>query len=106
MGHILRAGILCSFYLDFNEEDWVYEDAELGDVQIFPIWGIDAREENKLVLGYHVFGGLMIPFARRITLDVQFKYNKAEGEFKDSFEGFEPFDLGGYQISLGINYWF
>jgi opacity protein-like surface antigen len=95
--------------VDFTDE-WSYEDPDLGEVPIFGVWSTDAREENKIAFGYHVFGGFMMPFARRITLDVQFKYNVATGKFSDDpmsgFEGFEPFDLGGYQISVGINYWF
>ena len=95
--------------VDFDDE-WFYEDPDLGDVAIYPIWATDAREENRIAFGFHVFGGIMIPFARRITLDVQFKYNLAKGNFSDDpvtgFVGFDPFDLGGYQISAGINYWF
>lgn len=95
--------------VDFDDE-WYYEDPDLGDVAIYPIWNTDARAENRIAFGYHVFGGIMIPFARRITLDVEFKYNVAKGNFSDDpesgFQGFEAFDLGGYQISAGINYWF
>ncbi len=95
--------------IDFSDE-WFYEDPDIGDVSIYPIYSIDAREENKLAIGYHAFGGIMIPFARRITLDAQFKINVAKGKFSDDaasgFEGFDPFDLSGYQVSLGINYWF
>jgi opacity protein-like surface antigen len=97
--------------VDFSEEI-PFIDAETGEdlppgYIVFPI---DARAENRIAFGYHVFGGIMIPFARRMTLDVQFKYNAAKGNFSDDpgsgFEGFEAFDLGGYQISAGINYWF
>lgn len=95
--------------IDFSEE-WYYEDPDVGDVPIYPIWSVDAREENRLAIGYHVFGGIMMPIARRITLDIEFKFNAAKGNFSEDsltgFEGFEPFDLGGYQISAGINYWF
>jgi hypothetical protein len=27
-------------------------------------------------------------------------------DFKEAFLGFDPFDIGGYQISIGMNYWF
>jgi hypothetical protein len=48
----------------------------------------------------------MVPFTRRMTFEVEFKYNRAQGELKRAFEGFEPFDLSAYQVSLGLNYWF
>jgi hypothetical protein len=48
----------------------------------------------------------MVPFTKRMTFEVEFKYNRAQGELKEAFEGFEPFDLSAYQISLGMNYWF
>ncbi len=92
--------------VDFNDEYWDIDE----NIPVYPIYNTDARAENRIAFGYHVFGGIMIPFARRITLDVQFKYNVAKGNFSDDpgsgFEGFEAFDLGAYQISAGINYWF
>ncbi len=48
----------------------------------------------------------MVPFTKRMTFEVEFKYNVARGELKEAFEGFEPFDLSAYQITLGMNYWF
>jgi len=30
----------------------------------------------------------------------------AKGNLTEAFEGFEPFDLTGYVITLGLNYWF
>ncbi|GAH64391.1 unnamed protein product, partial [marine sediment metagenome] len=62
--------------------------------------------------GYHAFGGIMVPFTKRMTFELEFKYNVARGELKEAFGGeeigekFEPFDLSAYQISLGMNYWF
>jgi opacity protein-like surface antigen len=91
--------------IDFNDI-WYYEDPDYGDVEIYSIWPTDAREENKITFGYHVFGGLMFPVGNRVTLDIEFKYNNAKGTFSDAFEGFERFDLSGMQISLGLNYWF
>lgn len=88
--------------IDFSDE-W-YDVTE--GVTIYPIYLTDAREENKVKVGYHVFGGIMIPVAQRISLEAEFKYNKATGTFTDAFQGFDPFDLGGYTVSLGLNYWF
>ncbi|MFQ6037205.1 MAG: hypothetical protein ACE5LV_01165 [Candidatus Aminicenantales bacterium] len=79
-----------------------FTDGTIG----YPVYLTDAREENKFKVGFHGFGGLMIPVANRISFEAEFKVNMASGELTDAFEGFEPFDLSGYQISLGLNYWF
>jgi opacity protein-like surface antigen len=97
--------------IDFSDP-WVYTDPDYGDVDIYPIYSVDAREgENfpKLTYGFQLFGGAMVPIGNRLTLDAEFKYSHATGKLKDAFQGFEPnnlFDLGGYQVSIGINYWF
>lgn len=88
--------------IDFSDP-WYDLDEE---VEIYPIYPTDAREENKISIGYNVFGGIMVPVANRISLEAEFKYNKAQGNLTDAFEGFEPFDLSGYQITIGLNYWF
>jgi len=101
--------------LDFAE-DWYYNELTeeihsdnpdfSEDISIYPVDRVDAWESNRISFGYHAFGGIMVPFTRRMTFEVEFKYNRAQGELKEAFEGFEPFDLSAYQISLGMNYWF
>jgi len=93
---------LRGYLIDFSDE-WL---DTVEDVTIYPIYSVDAREDNRISVGWHAFGGIMFPVARRMTLEVEFKYNNVKGELKEGFEGFEPFDLSGYQISLGLNYWF
>ena len=88
--------------VDFGEV-WVYVP---DGIDIYPITTVDAWENNRISFGYHAFGGIMVPFTKRMTFEVEFKYNRAQGELKEAFEGFEPFDLSAYQISLGLNYWF
>ncbi len=89
---------------DAGEE---FLDASLDEIVIgYPTYSVDAREENKISFGYHIFGGVMLPIANRISLDAEVKYNRATGIFKDGFVGFDPFDLGGLTIYVGINYWF
>jgi opacity protein-like surface antigen len=88
--------------VDFSDEWW---DEEF-EVAVYPIRDWDAREENKLKIGFHGFAGIMIPLANRISLEAEFKYNSVKAEFTEAFQGFEPFDLSGYQISIGMNYWF
>jgi len=97
--------------IDFADDTWVYEDPDYGDVQIYPIYEANAREETQLSVGYHAFAGLMIPFARRVAFEAEFKYHFGKGKLDkghedDAFRGFNEFDLSGYQISIGINYWF
>jgi len=92
--------------IDFADE-W-YDPVE--DVDVYPIYYTDARQDSKFAFGYHVLGGAMVPIGNRISVEGEFKYNIVKGTFSDDeysgFEGFEPFDLSGYQISIGINYWF
>jgi hypothetical protein len=85
-----------------------YIDYETGDpVMGFAVFTGQSRETSKLSIGYHAFGGFMYAFANRITLEAEFKYNFAEGKVESkSFRDIGPFDLSGYQISLGINYWY
>ncbi len=87
--------------IDFDDV-WVYVP---DDIDIYPIISVDVWENSRVSFGYHAFGGVMVPFTKRMTFEVEFKYNRAQGELKD-FQGFEPFDLSAYQISLGLNYWF
>ncbi|MCK4363524.1 MAG: hypothetical protein KAW85_01870, partial [Candidatus Aminicenantes bacterium] len=90
---------------DMVDFDDVWEYVPDG-IDIYPITTVDAWESNRISFGYHAFGGIMVPFTKRMTFEVEFKYNVARGELKEAFEGFEPFDLSAYQISLGMNYWF
>ncbi|GAI19158.1 unnamed protein product, partial [marine sediment metagenome] len=90
------------------DDVWVYVP---DGIDIYPITTVDAWENNRVSFGYHAFGGVMVPFTKRMTFEVEFKYNVAKGNFRTdpdriAFEGFEPFDLSAYQITLGMNYWF
>jgi hypothetical protein len=91
--------------IDFQDE-WVYEDPDLGDVPIYGIVSTDAREENRFAVGFHGFAGIMIPFASRLAFEAEVKYQYGKGALKDAFQDFDDFDLSGFQISLGLNYWF
>ena len=92
--------------IDFSDPVEFY-DTSLDEYVIgYPVYITDAREENKIKLGYHALGGVMFPIANRISIEGEFKYNFLKGNFSESFLGFEAFDLSGYQISIGLNYWF
>jgi hypothetical protein len=92
--------------IDFSDE---WYDVNEG-VIIYPIYQVDAREESKFALGFHGFGGVMVPIGRRISLAGEFRYNAAKGEFSEDeyagFAGFQAFDLSGYSVSVALNYWF
>ena len=93
--------------IDFGDE-YFYEDPGYGDIPVYPIYQVDAMEGRnfgKVAFGVQAFGGLMYPVANRLTLDLEFKASFAKGKMTQ-FEGFAPLDLGSYQVSLGINYWF
>ena len=94
--------------IDFNDE-YVYESSTGYDLPVYPVYAVDAREgENfgKVTFGYHVLGGIMLPVGRGLTLDIGAKYNVAKGRMTEAFEGFDRFDLGGFQFSVGMNYRF
>ena len=80
------------------------------DIAIYPVYIADLQETNRFTIGYHAFAGIMLPIAQRFTFEVEFKYNYAKGNFKKGddavFIGYEAFDMSGYQVSLGLNYWF
>jgi len=92
--------------VDFSDTSWVYDDPNLGEVQIYPIFPIQARAESRFNVGFHGFAGFMIPVARQLAIEAEFKYSYGKGGLGSAFAGFEDFDLSGYQISLGANYWF
>lgn len=103
---------LQGYIIDFSpgaEEE--FYDPNIDEYVIgFPIEAADLREENKVKVGFHALGGIMFPIANRISIEAEFKFNFVEGELgKDpyqGFQGFERFDLSGYQLTIGLNYWF
>lgn len=93
--------------IDFSDE-YVFEDSDGFSVPVYPIYSVDVLEGKsfgKIGFGYHLLGGLMYPIGNRLTVEGEFKYNKATGKMSE-FQGFAPLDIGGFQISLGFNYWF
>jgi hypothetical protein len=92
--------------IDFSypEEWW---DPDLEEVRTrYYVDPTDIRVESKFAIGFHGFVGVMVPVANRISVEGEFKFNYASGNLDPHFQGFENFDLGGYQVTIGINYWF
>lgn len=92
--------------IDFSDSELFHDFNINQDVIGYYVYQTDAREENKITLGFHGFGGIMIPVGNRISIDISFKYIIVKGRFTEAFQGFENFDLSGSQGSIGINYWF
>ncbi len=96
--------------VDFTDE-WIYTDPDLGEVPIYGISLTNARQDTRVALGYHAFAGLMVPIGDRVTLTAEARYHSAKGKFggndeRNAFLDFEDFDLGGYALTAGLNYWF
>jgi len=91
--------------IDFTDA-WVYSDPDYGDVTIYGVYPVDAREGTKLALGYYLAAGAEYVVGNRITLQAEVKYFSAKGKLTEFFEGFEPFDLSALFVSIGLNYWF
>lgn len=95
--------------IDFSDV-WEYTDLDpaIGKVEVYKInqADLDERRGNtKFSFGYHAFAGLMFPVGNRLTIDGQVKYSILKVKL-ERFEGFEDFDLSGYQLTIGLNYWF
>ncbi|HOI45465.1 MAG TPA: hypothetical protein PLX50_07625 [Candidatus Aminicenantes bacterium] len=104
VGLYIYSASLRGLVIDFSDP-WIYDDEDLGEVDIFPVFQSYVRE-TRVAFGYHAFGGFMIPIGSRMTIDLEARYNFAKGSFKDDFQDFGTFDLSGPVFSAGINYWF
>ncbi|HEX9901744.1 MAG TPA: outer membrane beta-barrel protein [Acidobacteriota bacterium] len=96
--------------IDFSDV-WIYEDPDYGDVDIYGVYPVSARQDTKIDLGYYLAGGFQYVVGNKITLQVEVKYFSGKGTWSkaplfEGFEDFEPFDLSSLYISLGLNYWF
>ena len=92
--------------IDFNAGEEFIDTNTNATVIGFPIFPVDAREENKIKFGFHGMAGIMVPIANRVSIEGQVKYYMLTAPFKDGFVGFDPFDLTALVISIGLNYWF
>ena len=90
--------------VDFADP-FVYTDPELGDVDVYPVVPVIAHE-TATTFGWHAFGGIQVPVGYRVTIDAEARYHSAKATFHNLFEGFEPFELGGWAFSAGLSYWF
>lgn len=95
--------------VDFSQPELVNDanHPELGDFDIFPVVGANAHE-TRVVLGGHVFAGIMFPIGYRLTLEGEARYHFAQTTFREAFPppDYGKFDLSGLSLSIGLNYWF
>ncbi|MDD8020840.1 MAG: outer membrane beta-barrel protein [Acidobacteriota bacterium] len=91
--------------IDFSDP-YIYTDPELGEITVYPVYYTYASESKRISIGPNVFAGVMIPLGKQVTLDLNFRYQFLKPAFNDAFVGFESFDLSGYSLVAGINYWF
>ena len=92
--------------IDFSDPQEFYDQGLEEVVTGYPVYPTDVRVESKFTVGFHGVVGIMVPVANRISIEGEFKFNYASGNLDPHFQGFENFDLSGYQATIGINYWF
>ena len=69
------------------------------DFSIFP----DVFESSGWSPSAHVFGGTDIKLNRRLYLNIEARYEWADGDLDAQWIGFDPIDLSGLRIGTGIN---
>lgn len=92
--------------IDFSDPVLFWDPEIEEEVIGYPVYPTDIRVESKFSIGFHGFVGVMVPVANKISVEGEFKFNYASGNLDPHFQGFENFDLSGYQVTIGINYWF
>lgn len=100
--------------IDFGNLEWVYDDPELGEIQIFPLLEGEDPEFPYTIFGKekgaqfssHAFAGFEFPVSYRVTFLAEARYYFAKTLISPGFEGFDEFDLGGLAITAGFNFWF
>jgi hypothetical protein len=70
------------------------------------VYAEESEGLGRVSFGWQAFGGLMIPFGTRMTADVGVQYFSCPAELVNAFRDFDPMDIGGFQIFVGLNYWF
>jgi len=86
-------------------DPWIYTDPDLGDIDIFPVEGLSARE-SEMAFGWHAFGGFQVPIGYRATIEAEARYHAAKVRFDNMFVDFDDFEVGGLALTLGLSYWF
>jgi opacity protein-like surface antigen len=86
-------------------DPWIYTDPDLGDIDIYPVEALSARE-TATSFGWHAFAGFQVPIGYRATVEAEARYHSAKARFNDLFVDFDDFEVGGLALTVGLSYWF
>jgi len=92
-------------WFDFRDERTYHDEDSNEDVSGYLI-EYEVQSENKVTIGWHLLGGVMLPIGKKLTFDLELKHYFAEGKFSEFFSNFGSFDISGFQIFIGLNYVF
>jgi hypothetical protein len=54
----------------------------------------------------HVFGGTDVQIFSRMLLSVEARYAWSKADLEQDFIDFEPIDLGGFKVGVGVHFVF
>ena len=85
-----------------------YEFHQTGDFVDFLDLSVftDTFRSSGWTPSAHVFGGVDVKVSRRLFLTGEGRYLWSRAELGRDFSGFEPLDLTGFKVTVGINYIF
>ncbi len=85
-----------------------YEFHQTGDFVDFLDLSVfsDTFQSNGWAPSAHVFAGVDVKLARRVFLTGEGRYLWAQTELGTDFSSFQPIDLTGFKLTVGINYLF
>ena len=85
-----------------------YEFHQTGDFVDFLDLSVfsDTFQSNGWAPSAHVFAGVDVKLARRVFLTGEGRYLWSQAELGPDFSSFQPIDLTGFKLTVGINYLF
>jgi opacity protein-like surface antigen len=98
----LGGGIGATYYELKQEGDFVDKGDPnvMGDETIFT----DVFVSDGWGFSQHVFLGLDVKLTRNLGLILEGRYDWAKADIKGSFVGFDPIDLNGAKLLIGVNW--
>jgi len=82
---------------------WKYE--QWGDFINFDDFTVDEgyADTRTYTLGFNARAGFVLRFKRNVGVSFEARYQFLKGQLSSLFEGFEPLDLNGFSINVGLN---
>jgi opacity protein-like surface antigen len=98
----LGGGIGATYYKLKQEGDFVDKGDPnvMGDETIFT----DVFVSDGWGFSQHVFLGLDVKLTKNLGLILEGRYDWAKADIEGSFVGFDPIDLNGAKILIGVNW--